>query len=227
MPASREAEGHGPGCRPQIGRDPSWAGGSEAQNRFCSLPASRLFAQSDRLEGSKEPAGGGRGGREAHPPTSREVGSHWGSGQGTRGAGASRGTEVLSRRCSETPSSRGPSPEGWGALSLTQPCLSPPLPLSGRLGGPAGVQGAQRPLVPGGTGQLGPGLRPAQLLWRLHPHHRCDRLDPAGADLRSCPLWSWGPPPGRREPRAPLGGEQAFWGGRALWKQQVASSPPA
>lgn len=68
MPASREAEGHGPGCRPQIGRDPSWAGGSEAQNRFCSLPASRLFAQSDRLEGSKEPAGGGRGGREAHPP---------------------------------------------------------------------------------------------------------------------------------------------------------------
>lgn len=54
-------------------------------------------------------------------------------------------------------------------------------------------QGAQRPLVPGGAGQLGPGLRPTQLLWRLHPHHRCDWLDPAGADLRSRPPAALGP----------------------------------
>lgn len=46
------------------------------------------------------------------------------------------------------------------------------------------MQGAKWPLVPGRAGQLGPGLRPAQLLWRLHSHHWGHWLDPAGADLR-------------------------------------------
>ena len=55
------------------------------------------------------------------------------------------------------------------------------------------MQGAQWPLVPGRAGQLGSGLWPAQLFWRLHPHHWCDRLDPAGADLRSCPPAEQGP----------------------------------
>ncbi|XP_054430487.1 transmembrane protease serine 6 isoform X1 [Pteronotus mesoamericanus] len=100
--------------------------------------------------------------------------------------------------------------------------------LPGRLGWPAGVQGAQWPLVPGRAGQLGPGLRPAQLLWRLHPHHRCDWLDPAGADMRSCPLQSWGLPPGLREPMAPPElGNKYSGGGRALWEQPAASCPQA
>ena len=71
------------------------------------------------------------------------------------------------------------------------------------------MQGAQWPLVPGRAGQLGSGLRPAQLFWRLHPHHWCDQLDPAGADLRSWSLQSRGLPLGLREPRAPTGGSRA------------------
>lgn len=140
-----------------------------------------------------------------HTPSSRPVRTRWRPGQGP---GKPRLQERMQPSChSETPSSQHPA--------LMQPSLSSPL--SGRLGRPTGVQGAQWPLVPGGAGQLGPGLRPAQLLWRLHPHHRCDWLDPAGADLRSCPCRA-GATSCTQGPGHPSGGEQVFWGSGALWK---------
>lgn len=89
------------------------------------------------------------------------------------------------------------------------------------------MQGAQWPLVPGGAGQLGPGLRPAQLLWRLYPHHRCDGLDPAGADLRRCPPVELGPTTSQtlRAQGTHQAGEQVSGAEQPCWGRSWHPSP--
>lgn len=95
-PRLGEVEGLALGCRPQIRRDLWWAGRSEAQTRFCSLPTARQFARGDTVESSRR-----RQRRTGHvdpQPNSRPVRTHWRPRYGEAEASRGNATSLRSLR---------------------------------------------------------------------------------------------------------------------------------